>query len=265
MLKVYLTGFKQPVSVIGDKLYEDERHFVLQNEGIKSFVRQDKILYIEDVGAPTAAPPTRDSVLSDLVKEALQRKQQERGHTPAMPANAPQGPVGASQQATGLPQALKDLSLDQLKNMDFKSMANLSQIEPEEETEYDRSQLVDITVNFVGAKEHIMALQVPQETIDGAKYNPSLAKEIFSNPKVQSEMGDFILSGVPKIEGRNVFFETRSVGELKNKLNDAGNMLQSVVTAEANSSQAGKMPDLSLSTDFKMPGSPFEQPVQFSA
>lgn len=273
MLKVYLSGFKRPISVIGEKLYEDEQNFVIHNEGIKRFLRQDRIVYVEDLGrgevedvSPAKQKKQSDDALTELLQQAIKRKAEKRKMSgeAKMPEMA-QEEYSAEEPSQDLPTPPSIPQGPGFQGIDWGKLQRTTQVEPVEEVSYDRNDLVDVNVFFSGAKEQTLNIKVPRGTLDGEKYNPSLAQEIFSNSQVRSEMGDFIISGTPKVEGTNIHFETRDLNEIKEKVETAGNMLQSVMNAENMSAQAGQKPSLALDQNFKLNGSPFSTSAQFSA
>lgn len=257
MLKVYLKGFDRPISVIGNLLFEDEKYLVLKHIDIKRKILWENVLYIEDVGffesdpvdkqsAPVPSTEQKDRTLQDLISDAVKRKVDLQKQGVREPKSGQ--PAGPGFQ-------------DNITNA--IGMQAVTQREPEQQVHYDKTDLTDINIFLTGHKQETLSVKVPKGVLTGG-YNPALAQEIFGQDIVKSVMGDFVISGVPRVDGNNVYFETRSTADVKEKLNTAGSMLTTTLNAGQNMAQKPK-PSLALDENFSIPGSPFQKTAHFSA
>jgi hypothetical protein len=241
-MKVYLKGFKRPIAVLGEPVFEDERFFIIQNDVFRRKILWENILFFEEMvtpkepNLPTDKISVDDPKLKSLVKQAIEAKAAKKAAQVAAPNNN----------------------------------VNVSQVEPEDleqpviQTTAPQQESVDITVVFSGFKNDQITMSVPASLLTG-EYTGALGREIFGNASVQSIMGDFVVVGKPKLDGRNVYLDTKSAQELKGKVDAIGSMMGAVSKASESMGKFSKLPSMSLDNSFSMTASPFEKPVKFSA
>lgn len=260
MLKVFILGFEDPHSVVGNFLFEDEKYLYLDDAGKKIKIPHKRIAYIEDwteIGAGNNKEESTPFLISKAPR--AQEPAQSEALTPQQIKTA-LSEVGP-QDATKLGAQLQSMLAQRLADQQKEAM-RASQIEPEDAQEPVAvplsGQQTELLLLFTGAKEGQYPLKVPVEMFNG-QYTPALGREIFKIPDIQAFMSsDIMLDGLPIIKGTTINFKVKpakTMGDILAKTDVLGKML-SVGNSPLLNKQARKSP---FESGFSMPASPFEK------
>lgn len=261
MLKVFILGFEDPHTVVGNFSFEDEKYLYLDDGGKKIKIPHKRIAYIEDwteVGTGATQGETTPFLISKGPK--AQQVQQNNSLTPQQITNA-LSEVGP-QEATKIGAQLQAMLAQRLADQQKEAM-RASQVEPDDVAEPTPAipmsgQQVELLLLFTGAKEGQYPLKVPVELFNG-QYTPALGREIFKIPDIQAFMSsDIMLDGLPLIKGTTINFKVKpakTMGDIMAKTDVLGKML-SVGNSPLLNKQARKSP---FESGFSMPASPFEK------
>ncbi len=131
-------------------------------------------------------------------------------------------------------------------------------------------EVTDIMVAFTGATSNIFRIpNIDVALLSGNKWNPDLAKVVFTNEKVKMILGDFVIKDCI-VDGPNITIVT---GPSKRSEAHAGNSIpvETARSLEALSKYTSAKPasvtksSMRLPTDFSMSASPFDQPVSLKS
>lgn len=259
MLKVFILGYDEPYSVVGRFLFEDERFLHLEDGGKKIKIPHKRIAYIEDWSAFSATDQVDTPSSAPIISKV--NKTNDMGSSTVSADRIKQVISDAPRDAVeDLGKQLKEVLNKRLAEQQAAAMRS-SQVEPEDleqpvsvgESSTESSELLII---FTGAKTGQFPLIVPSDTFAG-QYTPTLGREIFKAPQIQSFMSsDIILDGLPLISGTTIQFRTKpakTMGDITGKLDVMGKML-----AIGNSTLLNQVRKSPFDQGFSMPGSPFE-------
>lgn len=265
MLKVFILGYEDPHSVVGNFLFEDEKYLYLDDAGKKIKIPLKRIAYIEDWTAfnsegraTSQEQPQVPFVVSQHAKsqemfsnQSLTPQQIKEALTTAPP-----------QDATKIGEQLKSMLAQRMADQQKEAMRS-SQVEPEDlerptQTQHFSGEQIELLLMFSGARDGQYPLRVPVEIFNG-QYTPALGREIFKVPDIQSFMSsDIILDGLPVIKGTTVHFKVKpakTMGDVLAKTDVLGKML-----SVGNSTMLNPTPRKSpFESGFSMPSSPFEK------
>lgn len=263
MLKVFILGYEEPHSVVGNFLFEDERFLYLDDAGKKIKIPHKRVAYIEDWAAyspesvqmpqPTESPfvVSKTSKSQEMSSNKPMTSQQINDTLVSMPP----------QDATKIGDQLKSMLAQRLAEQQRDALRS-SQVEPED-IEQDiplnlSGQQTELQLIFTGAKSGQFPLFVPSELFTG-QYTPAIGRKIFTLPEVQVFMSsDIILDGLPIVRGTSILFKTKpakTLGEITSKMDVLGKML-----SVGNSNILNKNTRTSpFESGFSMPGSPFDK------
>lgn len=187
MIKVYIKGFKRPIAVIGEFLFEDERHMVLNDKGIKVKIPHEHIVYTEWLAEAIDDFLTKDTTQPNEIVEPA--------HDTAPARQLPVSPLDRTQVSETIKKSL--LPMD--------PVAISSQTEPEDLIDNSIADAVaatqpmtDIRVEFVSATDTQTAIvSMPFEIAGVIGVSPSITKKIFESPDVRAIVNGRFLAGPP--------------------------------------------------------------------
>lgn len=185
MLKVYVSGFDAPFSIVGEFIREDERYLYLNDNGIKKKIPIRNIVLIEDASElleaveekPVEPPAIQEDTIRSVIAQQVQRQQQRK-----VP------PVSAS-------------------NTD-------PNINPKK---------TSVLIAVSGVMEENFTIEVNDAALTGNSFNPMLHAEISMHPKVKAIMTNGVIyDGVPTVSNNTIHIKTRHAKDLAN---NAGKIL----------------------------------------
>jgi hypothetical protein len=234
MLKVYLSGFPKPVSVVGNFSYEDERYMVLDDNSIKRKIPLDRIVFIEDL---SVVVPTQQPVQGLFASKQI-------GSNPTMAE-----PMSSEKLQTVLKDGL------------LKHGANISDLAPRID------QHTDVTIIVSGAADESFSIKMTTAAISAGQFTPMVAKELALDNNFKRIMSNgIIFKGLPKVVGNTIHVETTRLEEKVEKLTEGLNDL-----AKLSSVSKFKKPEKVYRNDFSLFGaqaefgdSPFESAIPLS-
>jgi hypothetical protein len=255
-----IPGVAKPHSILGKKLFEDERYLVIADGNIHRKIPWDNILYIEEI-VGLEEPPQQEHI------------------PPADPPVSPDSTVSHSEVSDATADRPR-VSYDDLKRMaaerrgetpetnyqkEVAQSNRLNGASPEMVASINTGHaLRSAQVIFEGFKEGVITVEnVPSNLLTG-EWTPELSRHIFGNTSVRNFMGGFNVEKMTVASG-NVYIQTRSAGaekiaEVEDKVKMMGKMQDMAKSLE----KTYERPSMKLDNTFGMTSSPFDAPISLA-
>lgn len=239
MLKVFIKipGVNIPHTVMGKKLYEDEKYLVLVNNGLKTKVLWENILYhqevvdVEEVGdnnTPSGGKVETAGDLKSLIEKVVREKQQRN-----------------------------------IQN-DVKQQKITNGATPQDLPTPLAGPVVDAAVIFNGYKEQVFKVSgIPAVLLQGTDMSPELSRYIVNDPQIKVFMGDFIFKKMSLKDG-NIYIETAKLESKQNDFSQKIDMMKKVSEVAQKTGYPGLAPTLKVDDSFALLDSPFDKPITLS-
>jgi len=254
-----IPGVAKPHSIIGNKLFEDERYYVIVDGSIHRKIPWENILYIEEVVGldipeyetetpmPPPAPPEKEKSAASLKTERPRIPFEELRQM-------------AVEARTTEPMSSTQIETAQLNRLNGASTDVVPSIQGYE--------LVSAQVFFEGHKTGAFKIDgVPANLLYG-NWTPELSRHIFSNEQIRGFMGGFNVEKMQLSNG-NVYIKTRSINDniikpMEEKIQMVGQMHAKVAELKDAGQKRFHKPTLKLDNTFAMTSSPFDAPISFN-
>lgn len=260
-----IPGVAKPHSIMGKRLFEDERYLVIADGNIHRKIPWDNILYIEEVVGLEQEEPTPQPPLP-----------------PQAPPPEPPAPPPPSEilvDAAAKPKRPR-VPYEDLRQMAQESRERQPQTQIQLETAQrnrvngaptnvvpgiEQAPLVTAQVFFEGHKEGVFQIDgVPSNLLHG-NWTPELSRHIFSNEQVRGFMGGFNVEKMYVANG-NVYIKNRSVEEelikpIEEKMKMIGEVQARATKLNEIEQKRFERPSMKLDTTFGMTADPFDAPV----
>lgn len=255
-----IPGVSKPHSIMGEKLFEDERYLVIIDSNIRRKIPWENILYIEDI---VGYQPSQEEPQAPLNQAPVQGQPPATVFSSNNTDESLKAPRVAYDELKRIAQERRGHEAQSAIQAETAQMNRVNGATVSEDPGVFSDELVDAQVFFEGHKTGVFKVSLPVALLHG-QWTPELSRHIFSNEQIRNFMGGFNVEKMELANG-NVYIRTRSVSDeaiksIETKMQMVGKIQASV--ANLNNPHFER-PTMELDNTFAMLADPFDAPVSF--